>query len=97
MSSRLVTVVASIVAGLAIAALGDPALAQGVTLGGGAGGQAFSNWIMGPAGLGSLVGLLIALAGLGMMAGRHTWEGILFLVVGALIVGGANTIAGYFA
>jgi type IV secretory pathway VirB2 component (pilin) len=51
---------------------------------------------MGPAGIGSLVGLFIALAGLTMMAGRHTWEGILFIVMGGIIVGSSNTIAGYF-
>ena len=93
MLSRAALIVALII----VSALGDPAWAQGVTLGGGAGGAAFVAWIMSPAGIGSLIGLFIALAGLGMMAGRHTWEGILYLVVGALIAGAANTIAGYFA
>ena len=82
---------------IALLAIAAPAFAQGVALGGGAGGANFVAWIMGPAGLGSIVGLLIGLGGLVMMAGRHTWEGILFLVVGAMIVGGANTIAGFFA
>lgn len=94
---RMAAAVAAVAIGIAITAFAGPAWAQGVALGGGAGGQAFVAWIMGPAGLGSIVGLLIGLGGLVMMAGRHTWEGILFLVVGAMIVGGANTIAGYFA
>jgi type IV secretory pathway VirB2 component (pilin) len=90
-------VVAAVLAGAAIAALGEPAWAQGVTLGGGGGGANFVAWLMGPAGIGSLIGLFIALCGIGMMAGRHSWEGILFVVVGAIIAGAANTIAGYFA
>lgn len=95
MSTRLTIIVLAIA--LSIVAGSDAAFAQGVTLGGGTGGAQFVTWLLSPAGIGSLIGLFIALAGIVMMAGRHSWEGILYVAMGAMIAGAANTIAGYFA
>ena len=70
-----------------------PAFAQ-VAAGGGA--QAFTTWVTSPAGLGGLIGLFIALVGLVMMMGRHTWEGLGFAVCGGVIFGASATIGGFF-
>ena len=91
---RQITILAAAI--IAAAALGNPAWAQGVQLGAGAGGAAFVTWLLGPAGLGSLVALFIALTGIALMAGRHTFEGILFVGLGGIIAAAANTIATQF-
>jgi hypothetical protein len=95
MFPRQIIIVAAVVAvGVALAAIADPAWAQAVGAGNGANG--FVQWMLGPQMLGALIGLFIALTGLVLMAGQHTWTGILFTVVGAAIVGSAVTIGNFF-
>ena len=80
--------IAALAVGLAFVAITTPAEAQTV--------QAFVQWAIGPSLLGSLVGLGIALVGILLMFGQHTWVGIVFAAVGGGIIGNATAIAGYF-
>ena len=66
----------------------EPASAQSV--------QAFTTWALGPTALGGLIGLGLALVGVLLMFGQHTWTGIVFAIIGAVLIGNAQQVGGFF-
>ena len=80
--------VTALAVGVAFAALTAPAEAQTV--------DAFVTWMTGPAAIGGMVALAVALVGLMLLFGQHTFIAIAFFVLGALIIGNARTIGAFF-
>lgn len=53
---------------------------------------AFANWLQGPIGR-PLITVAFIIAGITMMIGRHTFEGIVFCILGASFFAGASGLA----
>jgi type IV secretory pathway VirB2 component (pilin) len=54
--------------------------------------QRFADWLSGPF-VRPVLAIGFTFAGIVMMCGRHTFEGIVFCVIGAAIAVGANNLA----
>lgn len=66
----------------------EPASAQNVTQ--------FTTWATGAQLLGGLIGLGIALYGIIIMFGQHSWVGLAYAIVGGVLVGNAAQVGGFF-
>jgi NADH:ubiquinone oxidoreductase subunit 6 (subunit J) len=73
---------------LALMLIVEPASAQSV--------QAFTTWALGPTMLGGLIGLGMALVGGFLMFGQHSFIGIFCAIVGAILIGNATQVGGFF-